>query len=76
MTLWPFSVMKRNATSFFKNVILNTHFQFLLTKKTKDLLPLLDVLANKTFLTSVYKKTLIHGRAYPLRFIGTKEEKT
>ena len=56
MTLWPFSVMKRNATSFFKNVILNTHFQFLLTKKTKDLLPLLDVLANKTFLTSVYKK--------------------
>ena len=33
MTLLPFSVMKRNATSFFKNSIFYTHLWFLLTRK-------------------------------------------
>ena len=33
MTLLSFSVLKRNATNFFKNLILYTHLWFLLTKK-------------------------------------------
>ena len=61
VTLLPFSVMKRNAINFFKNLIFCTHLWFLLTKKTLTshccFLMCWLKKSNKRFITSVYKKT-------------------